>query len=144
MMYNIFRHFLSFSLFLHFMPPNNGCSFRFLYEYLHFYIDNGMRNIFIDKRMTNYRDENKERETYLLGEKVVMIKHDHDFVIMFTMISLYKARLLWLKAQVYHKYDDKCCHFKISWIYKFFQQNTELQKWRYIKLLSSIGFWRSA
>ena len=50
--------------------------------------------------MTNYRDENKERETYLLGEKVVMIKHDHDFVIMFTMISLHNDRLLWLKTQL--------------------------------------------
>ena len=85
--------------------------------------------------MTNYRDENKERETYLLGEKVVMIKHDHDFVIMFTMISLYKARLLWLKAQVYHKYDDKCCPFKYKNYHEYtimnieiYQQNTELQK----------------
>ena len=82
------------------MRANNGCFFDFWMSISIFIIDNGMRNIFIDKRMTNYRDENKERETYLLGEKVVMIKHDHDFVIMFTMISLHNDRLLWLKAQL--------------------------------------------
>ena len=82
------------------MRANNGCFYDFWMSISIFYIDNGMRNIFIDKRMTNYRDENKERETYLLGEKVVMIKHDHDFVIMFTMISLHNDRLLWLEAQL--------------------------------------------
>ena len=94
---------------------NNGYSLWFLYKNFHFYIDNGMRNIFIDKRMTNYRDENKERETYLLGEKVVMIKHDHDFVIMFTMISLYNDRLLWLEAQLWYNYEDYFISF--DWDY---------------------------
>ena len=72
-----------------------------------------MRNIFIDKRMTNYRDENKERETYLLREKVVMIKHDHDFVIMFTMISLYNDRLLWLLHRIWRNYN-KIAHSNFS------------------------------
>ena len=70
--------------------------------------------------MTNYRDENKERETYLLGEKVVMIKHDHDFVIMFTMISLHNDRLLWLKAQLqYISMKKFFCFYQIKEFNRF-------------------------